>query len=106
MSVEPFAGKEFVAAVSVMVDPDGASNGTCSHAVKAKSEQTAARSQVERPAGRGIINSTNILICMDLAGQPKPAIGSSEEPPYIWQEHGYAMAVLLVALSMMSVMMT
>src|SRR4029450_10878607 len=93
-SVEPLSGSVFAPAVSVMVEPDGASSGTLSQA-------TVRRPAVKRMAARetargegGIIEKRNILISMKLAGQARRT------------ERGYAMAALLVAMAVMAILMT
>src|SRR6266511_1450643 len=93
MSVEPFTGRAVDAAVRVIDEPDGARSGTFSHA--AASAATIARSRKgERRQRRDTMKPINILVPMKLAGQARDA------------DRGYAMAALLVAMSMMAIMMT
>src|SRR5688572_12700235 len=102
MSVEPLAGRALVEAVRMIVDPAGAINGTFSHAESA-SEKAPAANNATRPFWRVIMKPVNILVPMHLAGQPSPAyFGRASRAP----EGGYAMAALLVAMSVMAVMMT
>src|SRR5436190_7343410 len=100
--VVPPTGSALSAEVSVMVDPDGASSGTLSQLV---ANAAAARTHRAAPARRRAIatreNGDNmkaltILVSMDLRGQGQSRGG----------ERGYAMAALLVAMSIMEVMMT
>ena len=84
----PFAASTLTGAVSVMVEPDGASSGTFSHATVD-----------ERHGHQGVRRTTcaaacyhlnlNQFIAMQLRGQ-----------------HGYAMAALLVGMSVAAVLMT
>src|SRR5260370_1023276 len=96
--VVPLTGKAVVDAVIVMVEPEGASNGTFWQptvrpaAASTLNTKTRAPSPVERDLGiSGNMKSLNILMPMKLRGQA---------------QEGYAMAALLVAMSIMAVMMT
>src|SRR4051812_41678863 len=97
MSVVPFAGSAVVDAVSVIVDPLGASSGTRSHAAVSHAADTSKATNRDARRRRDIMNAISILIPMHLAGQAKRR-GDTER--------GYAMAALLVALSIMAVMLT
>lgn len=96
MSVDPPIGRAVDVAVRVMVEPVGASSGTFWQATVKHAEMAtkAASRAVERR--RVTMKTLNILIPMNLRGQ---AIRKSGEG-------GYAMAALLVALSIMAVMLT
>src|SRR6476659_1842759 len=102
ISVEPPVGSAAAVAVSVMVEPVGASSGTFWHATvrTAAAARNAAGAEAQRR--RDTMTAINILIPMKLAGQanrrPRPRDARGER--------GYAMAALLVALSIMAVMMT
>src|SRR4029450_12364374 len=89
MSVVPFTDSAVLPAVSVIVDPFGASNGTFWQApiVNERPAKTAVASRRRR--GRANMKAVNILVPMKLAGQAQ-------------SQRGYAMAVLLVAMSMMA----
>ncbi len=102
MSVVAPTGSALVEAVRTIVDPAGAIKGTFSHP-ETRSETAAAANTAKRPLGRVIMKPVNILVPMHLAGQHKPA---SSGPALRTTEGGYAMAVLLVAMSVMAVMMT
>jgi len=91
MSVVPFTGRAVAEAVIVMLEPLGASNGTFSHATLNHAGTTSRAARANFRRNRDIMKTINILIPMDLAGQA---------------ERGYAMAALLVALSIMAIMMT
>ena len=93
MSVVPFTDSAVLPAVSVIVDPVGASNGTFWQApiVNERPARTAVASQRRR--GRDTMKAVSILVPMKLAGQAQ-------------SQHGYAMAVLLVAMSIMAIMLT
>src|ERR1700730_16465150 len=96
MSVVPLDGSAVAEAVSVMLEPDGASSGTLWHAVLA-TDRIAADSSSRMARGWPILmKSLNILVSMGLAGQASVRR----------REGGYAMAALLVAMSIMAVMMT
>lgn len=85
----PLTGSAVTPDVSVMVDPDGASSGTFWH--DAARSATAARTGPRRKTRgkRGTMKTLSILVPMKLQGQA-----------------GYAMAALLVAMSIMAVMLT
>lgn len=93
MSVVPFTDSAVLPAVSVIVDPLGASNGTFWQApiVNERPAKTAVTSRRRR--GRANMKAVNILVPMKLAGQAQ-------------SHRGYAMAVLLVAMSIMAIMLT
>src|SRR5882672_6147958 len=96
MSVEPLVGSAVASAVIVMVDPLGASSGTLSHAAIRTAEVTSsAHRAVERR--RDIMKSISILIPMHLAGQAKQESN---------RQAGYAMAALLVAMTIMAILFT
>ena len=85
-------GSAVAVAVSVIVEPVGASSGTFEQAA-------VANSSIDRRAcgnRRGIMETLNILKAMYLRGQAKAPIA----------QNGYAMAALLVAMAIMAVMMT
>jgi len=96
MSVDPLVGSAVASAVNVMLDPLGASSGTFSHAPmnSVKAATSAARAVEER---RGIMKTISILIPMHLAGQAKRPTN---------EQAGYAMAALLVAMTIMAIMFT
>jgi len=93
MSVVPFTDSAVLPAVSVIVDPMGASKGTFWQApiVSERPARTAVANQRRR--GRDTMKAVSILVPMKLAGQAR-------------SQHGYAMAVLLVAMSIMAIMLT
>ena len=104
--VVPLIGSVVALAVSVIVDPDGASSGTFWQATTA-SEGTTIRRHARRTRpravsgnSRGIMNSLTILIPMQLRGQARPGTVSAGA------DNGYAMAVLLIGLSVMAILMT
>src|SRR5262245_28992876 len=76
-----------------MTDPAGASSGTISHD-SAKRARDMTRPNRDRRGNRVIMSGLNILISMQLAGQERN------------NQHGYAMAALLVAMAVMSIMMS
>src|SRR6266571_3311991 len=99
--VVPLTGKAVVDAVIVMVEPEGASRGTFWHALvrAAAASAPVTKTQARSPGAEDIgiggnMKSLNILIPMQIRGQ-----GQQEES-------GYAMAALLIAMSIMAVMMT
>ena len=102
MSVVALTGSAVVEAVRIIVDPVGAINGTFSHA-ETRSEKTPAASHASRMFGRVIMKPVNILVPMHLDGQHKPLAFARVSRAL---EGGYAMAALLVAMSLMAVMMT
>jgi type II secretory pathway pseudopilin PulG len=93
----PLIGRTDVAVVNEMLDPDGARSGTRLHA----SSMTKAIVGMRKRAAnrlRDIMKALNILIPMDLAGQG--------EKTRIVNERGYAMATFLVALVVMTIVMS
>lgn len=98
IDVVPLAGSALASAVSVMVEPVGASNGTFWHAAAASATMTAAPAARTRKE-RVIMKTGNILISMELAGQARRRPGRHGEA-------GYTMAALLVAMSIMAIMLT
>ena len=91
--VVPPSGSAVVDAVNVMVDPVGASSGTFSQPIatsEAISRTATGAATAQRRRKAGIMKTLTILVPMHLRGQEK----------------GYAMAVLLVAMSIMAIMMT
>src|SRR4051812_45001756 len=96
MSAVPLAGRAVAEATSVIVDPLGARSGTLSHAsVRNALTQTTSIPATRR--GGDIMESLSILIPMHLAGQARRELNGAA---------GYAMAALLVALSIMAIMFT
>src|SRR5256885_7333993 len=95
-SVVPLVGSAVAEAVRVIVDPPGARSGTLS-------QPTASMAPAHRAINTGtrrssdIMKSLSILIPMHLAGQAKRKLNGS---------HGYAMAALLVAMSIMAILFT
>lgn len=89
-SAVPLTGTTVVLTVSVMVDSVGASSGTLSQADKVATAMRNAESDRERDTGKA--NKDNRR--MGLAGQGSRA-----------DQRGYAMAALLVSMSVMAVMM-
>jgi len=88
MLAEPLVGRAVADAVKVMVEPAGARSGTFWEATASPPKRTsAARTTGSRK--RAIIRRFSILSAMKRSGQA-----------------GYAMAALLVAMSIMAVMMT
>ena len=104
--VVPLIGSVVALAVSVINDPDGASSGTFWQATSANEGTTirrhARRTRPRAVSGnsRGIMNSLTILIPMQLRGQARPGTVSAGA------DNGYAMAVLLIGLSVMAILMT
>src|SRR6185436_16915410 len=95
-SADPLIGRAVTDAVNVILDPLGASNGTFWQAnVESANPATTARLATGRLI-RDIMNAITILVPTELAGQD----GSRES------QRGYAMAALLVAMSIMAIMMT
>src|SRR5690349_11471311 len=86
--VAPPIGRAVEPAVSVIVEPVGARSGTFSQPAIDSDTTRAARAAARRKAG--IMKTLSILVPMHLRGQQK----------------GYAMAALLVAMSIMAIMMT
>src|SRR3954454_24486355 len=96
MSVDPLVGSAVASAVNVMLDPLGASSGTFSHApMNSVTAATSAAKAVEER--RGIMKTISILIPMHLAGQAKRPTN---------EQAGYAMAALVVAMTIMAIMFT
>src|SRR5690349_17421402 len=90
MSAVPPKGSTEADAVSVIVEPEGARSGTRSHPmVAAPRARHTPTPRTARPRARAIMKAISILNPMQLRGQA-----------------GYAMAALLVAISIMMVMMT
>jgi type II secretory pathway pseudopilin PulG len=87
MVAVPFVGRAVAVAVRVMLEPAGARRGTFSQATDATIRAAAAATRTGRK--RAIIKSLSILKVMERSGQA-----------------GYAMAALLVAMSVMAIMMT
>src|SRR5207249_3417897 len=88
-------GTTFVALLRVIVEPVGARSGTFSHAELATSDARQTTTRRWR-VGRVTMDSNNMLI-------PKRLQGQARIRP---KEAGYAMAALLVALSVMAVLMS
>jgi hypothetical protein len=97
MLVVPLAGSTVASDVSVMVDPVGASSGTFSHATAIVADAASMAAKADRRRRRDIMKSITILIPMDLAGQAGQKCTG---------QRGYAMAALLVAMSVMAIMFT
>src|SRR5262249_58605212 len=91
ISAEPLMGSAVALDVSVIVDPVGASSGTRSHAI---ARTTPATGRLARMIARrrATMKAVSILIPMKLAGQATERRNG---------ERGYAMAALLVAMSIM-----
>src|SRR5262249_48410412 len=90
--------------VKVIVDPEGASSGTFwQPAAASASTANTPRSGPTRRE-RVTMRTLNILIAMQLRGQD--AARRSEPRCEPRGEHGYAMAALLVGLSVMAVLMS
>jgi type II secretory pathway pseudopilin PulG len=100
-SVDPLVGNAVVEAVSVIVDPVGASSGTLSQATLSSADPAIRTTRAVARRRRDIMNAINILIPMHLAGQGKRDVKDERN-----EQSGYAMAALLVALSVMAIMMT
>ena len=102
-AVVPLMGSVVALAVSVIVEPVGASSGTFWQATIANDGRTIRRQRrCRRPRAdvgrnRDIMNSLTILIPMQLRGQARAENAG---------ENGYAMAVLLIGLSVMAILMT
>src|SRR6516225_5350306 len=96
MSVDPLVGSAVASAVNVIVEPVGASNGTFSHAATRSAEMARSAPKALKRR-RGIMKTISILIPMHLAGQAKRAS---------IRQSGYAMAALLVAMTIMAIMFT
>jgi len=98
--VFPLFGSAVAWAVNVIVEPVGARSGTFSHAV-VRSEAPAHRmARTDGRRRRDIMKAITILIPMDLAGQASRRIIPAK------RQSGYAMAALLVAMSVMAIMLT
>src|SRR3954452_18606484 len=100
MSVVPLVGSAVAEAVIVMVDPLGARSGTRSHAVVISAKPISRADTAvtaDRQGRRDIMETITILIRMDLGGQAKRKRHG---------QRGYAMAALLVAMSIMAIMLT
>ena len=98
---EPPAAIALVEVVSVIEDPVGAVNGVFSQA--AVISETIRTNPIARTGRKARdIMSLNILSAMDLAGQQRFA----RKVAIRRGDRGYAMAALLVSLSIMSVMLT
>jgi type II secretory pathway pseudopilin PulG len=93
MSVVPFTDSAVLPAVTVIVDPVGASNGTFWQAPILSERPARTAVAIQRRRGRDTMKAVSILVPMKLAGQAR-------------SQHGYAMAVLLVAMSIMAIMLT
>ena len=97
MLVVPLAGSTVASDVSVMVEPVGASSGTFSHAAAIIADAATMAAKADGRRRRDIMKTITILIPMDLAGQAGQKCTG---------QRGYAMAVLLVAMSVMAIMFT
>jgi type II secretory pathway pseudopilin PulG len=99
MSAVPLTGSAVAADVKVIVEPLGASSGTFEQAALKRAHPNKTAKAGKRRKRRDIMKTVTILVPMKLAGQAQA--GKSLD-----SERGYAMAVLLVALSIMAVMLT
>jgi len=86
-------GNAVASATSVIVDPDGASKGTFWQPFRMNGRKASAAHTGATRRKRANMRAINILIPMRLRGQAT-------------RQAGYAMAVLLVAMSVMAVMLT
>jgi len=94
MSVEPLSGSVVAAEVNVIVEPDGARSGTLEQA-EARNATIAGVAATRTHLGkRDIMKNLNILVSMNLEGQARQ------------NERGYAMVALLVALGIMTIMLS
>src|SRR5262249_15834651 len=91
--VVPLIGSAVAPAKRVIVDPAGASRGTFWQPFRMKARENAANATRRPRRKRDTMKTINILIPMRLRGQAS-------------QPRGYAMAVLLGAMSIMAVMLT
>jgi type II secretory pathway pseudopilin PulG len=111
MSADPLIGSAVAADVNVMLEPDGASNGTFSQETVSRAALNRAPTSIRmgrrRPECRAkksdIIETLNILIPMQLHGQARFGQQARNDVQF---QSGYAMAALLVAMSIMAVMLT
>jgi len=94
MRVLPFSGSAVTVELMVIMEPAGANSGTLSHDSSRRTATAATETNEEMRSERGIMKELNILISMNLAGQARS------------DERGYAMAALLVAIAIMTIMMT
>jgi type II secretory pathway pseudopilin PulG len=98
ISISPFNGTVLDVGNSVMTVPPGASKGTLSHAERSERMLTDIDTAAMRPSVEGRLNRASIRNAKDntlmgLGGQDRG-------------DRGYAMAALLVALAVMSVLLT
>src|SRR5262245_239503 len=93
MSVVPFTDSAVLPAVSVIVEPFGARSGTFWQAPIVNEMAASTPVANQRRRGRDTMKAVSILVPMKLAGQAQ-------------SQQGYAMAVLLVAMSIMAIMLT
>jgi type II secretory pathway pseudopilin PulG len=106
-SAVPFTDNALVAAVRVIVDPEGARSGTFSQATAAKDSKAAAESHGRRARrSRVIMDAPNILADMHLHGQDKARDNRQNKGRAPAPSDGYAMVALLVGMSVMAVLMT
>jgi type II secretory pathway pseudopilin PulG len=96
MSVDPLTGSAVVVESNVMIEPLGARSGTFVQAEVKVARTTSTATLATDWKVRGIMDCISILIHMGLAGQ-----AASKK-----NQQGYAMAALLVAMSIMAIMMT
>src|SRR5262245_1494051 len=104
MSVVPLAGRAVACAVRVMLDPEGATSETFSQLATRRKSPTKAASC--RSTKRTFMNSVNILRHMHLAGQAGIPLPDRHRCYLCSDERGYAMAALLIGMSVMAVLMT
>src|SRR5215831_19206582 len=96
MRAVPLTGNAVTGEVSVIVEPDGASSGTFSQATVKSASTAIPEARQNSRRRRGTMKALNILVPMKLRGQGKP-----QPTPT-----GYAMAALLIAMSVMAIVLT
>src|ERR1700682_325011 len=99
--VVPFTDNAGAVTVKRMVDPDGASSGTFEQAADRSADPATTPNRVKARQERVTMKTVTILVPMKLAGQARNRTERRTN-----HEHGYAMAVLLVSMSIMAIMLT
>ena len=98
--VVPFTGSAVVEAVREIVEPLGASSGTLEQVIITRAALTRKAGARNLRLKRDNMKTITILVPMKLAGQ-------ASRSSYIrTRQDGYAMAALLIAMSVMAIMMT
>ena len=99
ISADPLNGRAVAAEMSEIVEPVGARRGTRSQLAAPSVTAMSVADRARGPRKRDIMKTITILVPMQLHGQATSCRGASDQA-------GYAMAALLVAMSIMAVMMT